>query len=75
MGGTGAANCQLRTDDFTAFREEGAAWHGLEAARSEHEGQWFAAAFHIGKLLALRPGDNSLTERLSRARERLQRDR
>ena len=49
---------QLRAkhpSDFTASSEEIAAWHELEAAKSELGKQWFAAAFHLKRLAALRP--------------------
>jgi WD40 repeat protein/serine/threonine protein kinase len=58
--------------DFTASSEEIAAWHELEAAKSELAQQWFAVVFHLERLLALRPGDNPLSERLARANGHLQ---
>lgn len=54
--------------DFETSVEEIAAWHQFEAQDSELQEQWSAAAFHLERLLALRPGDQSLKERLARAR-------
>jgi WD40 repeat protein len=42
-------------------------WQAAEAARHERAGQWFAAAFHLGRLLAERPWDTSLHVRRARA--------
>jgi hypothetical protein len=41
------------------------------AEQSELEQQWFAVAFHLQRLLSLRPGDSSLGERLARAENHL----
>ncbi|MDB6121940.1 MAG: repeat-containing protein [Pedosphaera sp.] len=60
---------QLRTkypDDFKTTGQEIAAWHEFEAESSEIEKHWFAAAFHLKQLLSMRPGDQSLLERLNR---------
>jgi hypothetical protein len=40
-----------------------------EAQDSELQAQWFAAAFHLERLLSLRPADQSFTQRLARAKE------
>jgi WD40 repeat protein len=58
--------------DFTTSSEEIAAWHESEAAKSELGQQWFAAAFHLERLLVLRPGDRALSERLARVNGHLQ---
>ncbi|MGA2863280.1 MAG: protein kinase [Verrucomicrobiota bacterium] len=65
---------RLRRDyptDFTTTIEQIAAWHVFQAEDSELRHQWFAAAFHLQHLLALRPGDQSLTKRLAQAMEHL----
>jgi hypothetical protein len=60
---------QLQTrypSGFATSTEEVADWHEFEAEESELEQQWFAAAFHLQRLLSMRPGDSSLTGRLAR---------
>src|SRR5206468_11244257 len=57
--------------DFTTSTGEIAAWHQFEAQDSELQKQWFAAAFHLQHLSSIRPGDQSVLERLARAREQL----
>lgn len=52
--------------DFTIFRPEIEAWHELEAEESEQKHQWSAAAFHLERLLLIRPGDPGLIERLAK---------
>ncbi|MGO8930069.1 MAG: WD40 repeat domain-containing serine/threonine protein kinase [Limisphaerales bacterium] len=62
---------QLQTrcpSGFATSSQEVAGWHEFEAEESELEQQWFAAAFHLQRLLSMRPGDQSLTERLTRAK-------
>jgi hypothetical protein len=56
---------------FATSDEEVAAWHEFEAEESELAQQWFAAAFHLQRLFLRRPGDPSLTERLTRAQAHL----
>jgi WD40 repeat protein len=58
--------------DFMTSSDEIAAWHELEAAKSELQQQWLAAAFHLERLLALRPGDQALSGRLARVNGQLQ---
>jgi WD40 repeat protein len=65
---------QLQTrypSGFATSAEEIANWHEFEAEESELEQHWFAADFHLRRLLSMRPGDSSLTERLARVRARL----
>ncbi len=57
--------------DFTTTTSEIAAWHEFEAQESELELQWSAATFHLKQLLAIRPQDLALRERLARASEHL----
>ena len=53
---------------FTVSTREIALWHECQADACEVEQQWSAVAFHLERLLALRPGDPSLLQRLNRAR-------
>ena len=65
---------QFRTNypaEFAVSPEEIANWHEFQAQDSELQAQWFAEAFHLDRLLALRPGDVSLTQRLARAKAHL----
>jgi hypothetical protein len=65
---------RLRTHhaaDFAISPAELAAWHEFEAQDSELQGQWFAAAFHLQRLLSLQADDLSLIQRLARAKENL----
>jgi WD40 repeat protein/tetratricopeptide (TPR) repeat protein len=43
------------------------AWQEAAAVRQEQAGEWFAAAFHLGQLLAERPWDPALYVRRARA--------
>jgi WD40 repeat protein len=61
---------QLRSKypaEFTISPKEIEAWHEFEAEASEHDRQWFAAAFHLRHLLLVQPGASSLLKRLDRA--------
>ena len=65
---------QLRSKypgEFTISPQEIEVWHESEAELSEHEGQWFAAVFHLKQLLLVQPGAPALLERLARAEARL----
>src|SRR5439155_89442 len=42
-------------------------YHGEQAALAEKEGRWFAAAFHLGRLLLDSPGDAGLKRRHEQA--------
>jgi WD40 repeat protein/tetratricopeptide (TPR) repeat protein/tRNA A-37 threonylcarbamoyl transferase component Bud32 len=42
-------------------------WHRLEARKDEEAAHWFAAAFHLSRLLEARPADASLRARRARA--------
>jgi WD40 repeat protein len=57
--------------DFAVSPAELTAWHEIEAQDSELQGQWFAAAFHLERLLSLQADDPSLTQRLACAKEHL----
>jgi hypothetical protein len=48
-------------------------WHAVDANAAERAGDWFAADFHLGRLIALKPHDALL--RLRRARACRQLDR
>ncbi|HEY1375508.1 MAG TPA: serine/threonine-protein kinase [Gemmataceae bacterium] len=43
------------------------AWHRQQAAACEKAGHWFAAAFHLGRLIDARPGDRRLLQRRAAA--------
>jgi hypothetical protein len=65
---------RLRTHyaaDFAISPAEITAWHEFEAQDSELQAQWFAAAFHLERLLSLQADNPSLTQRLARAKENL----
>jgi WD40 repeat protein len=65
---------RLRThypSDFSTSADEIVAWHAFEAEDSQLREQWSAAGFHLERLLALRPADPSLAERLARAKAHL----
>jgi WD40 repeat protein len=47
--------------------ETGKAWHRQQVAECEEKQQWFAASFHLERLIALEPEDNSLRPRRDRA--------
>src|SRR5204862_8245317 len=52
--------------NFATSVEEIVAWHEFQANDCELRHQSFAAVFHLKRLLAIRSGDQSLTERLDR---------
>jgi len=56
---------------FAASSGKMAAWHESQAQESEREGQWGAVAYHLQRLAALRPLNDSLEQRLERAQQRL----
>jgi WD40 repeat protein len=57
--------------DFTTSTAEMTGWDRFEAGKSEKEERWFAAVFHLQRLLAMQPGDASLTARLANAQAHL----
>ena len=46
-------------------------WHAEQAQQSQQAGDWFAAAFHLGRLLPSRPWDAGLRARRAYALSRL----
>jgi WD40 repeat protein len=54
--------------DFAASADEIAAWHEFQAEISETQEEWSAAVFHLGRLLPLRPADQTIPGRLALAR-------
>jgi hypothetical protein len=56
---------------FTTSAKEIAAWHESQAEECEAEQQWFAAAFHLERLLNSHPDNPTLLARLDRAKEHL----
>jgi len=57
--------------EFRVSAAEMEAWHESVARDCETEKQWFAAAFHMQRLLELRPGDAALSDRLEHARQQM----
>ena len=57
--------------DFTVTAEQVAAWHDFQAKECELKKNWSAAAFHLEHLLSIRSGDQSVAERLARAKSNL----
>jgi hypothetical protein len=65
---------QLRAryaSEFQVSDENIAAWHNFEAEESELLEQWPGAVFHLEQLLQMRPGDQSVEERLARAQAKI----
>jgi len=56
--------------DFTTSDQSVAAWHDFQAQESELQGNWFAAVFHLKRMLLLRPGEQTFQTRLSAAENR-----
>lgn len=54
-----------------AFDEGLPGWHAEVAAEAEKAGNWFAAAFHLSRLDALKPGRGETQERLQKANSKL----
>lgn len=50
-------------------------WHAKQAQQAEAVGDWFAAAFHVRRLIALRPKDGELPAWRDRLRQMLERER
>ncbi len=65
---------QLRAKYPAQFRVssgELAAWYDCQARQCERDHDWFAAQFHLKRLLSLRPSDLSVADRLTVAERRL----
>src|SRR5262249_15697604 len=58
---------------FAVSSEALVAWREREAAASGQAGQWFAARFHLDKLLEATPGDEPLRKRRDEAEGLLRR--
>jgi WD40 repeat protein len=54
--------------DFSSSPQELAQWHDLEAKFAGRRERWGAAVFHLEKLMAARPADAAVSNRLSQAR-------
>jgi hypothetical protein len=46
-------------------------WHQQQAAQAEKDGEWFAAAFHLGQLLKNKADDSGVLHRRNKALEKL----
>jgi WD40 repeat protein len=58
--------------DFAVSETDAADWHWLQAQESEVQGNWFAAAFHLRRLLAMHPQDGTVAEKLAAAERKRQ---
>lgn len=58
-------------EQFITQADELVAWHRNNAEISEDNGAWHAAPFHWQRLMALKPNDQALSERLARAQQEL----
>ena len=56
---------QKYPSNFIASNDEIDAWHEFKAEEAELKRNWFAAAFHLGQLLVIRPNDSALVGRLT----------
>jgi WD40 repeat protein len=56
---------------FATSTDEIAAWHEYQAEDCEMQHQWFAAAFHLERLMAIRNGEQPLADRLAVVKEHL----
>jgi hypothetical protein len=59
--------CDPWAEDEARRRAWAPDWHAEDAAAAEKAGDWFAADFHLGRLLLLRPGDPALWRRRAEA--------
>jgi WD40 repeat protein len=57
---------------FTVPDAQVGAWHQRQASSSEKARDWFAAAFHLDRLSAAKPKDESIQRRLMEVRRRLE---
>ena len=64
---------KLREDppDFITSTQKIAAWHDFQAMDCESDRQWLGTAFHLQQVLASRPHDQLIIERLDRAKVKL----
>jgi WD40 repeat protein len=58
-------------EDEARRRAWAPAWHAEDAEAARRADDWFATAFHLGRLLLLRPGDPALWRRRAEALRRL----
>ena len=54
---------------LTAWPDDMTRWHEVRATLAERRSHWFAAAFHLERLAAMRPDDTAIQTRLATARE------
>lgn len=62
---------QALPDDFRVKNSEIEAWHGKQARLAELDGNAFAVCFHLRRLLAMSPGNETLQKRLTKAEREL----
>jgi WD40 repeat protein len=66
----------LRSSDakyFSTSSEEILFWHEREADNSERAEEWFAAKFHVERMLEAKPNDEALQQRAARIQDMLTR--
>jgi WD40 repeat protein/serine/threonine protein kinase len=57
--------------EFTLIHDESLHWHEVSAAQCESDADWFAARFHLDRLIRITPDDESLRQRRARAQSAL----
>jgi tetratricopeptide (TPR) repeat protein len=66
-GGDGMVRVYISHDSDADANQRRRVWREQEAAAAERRGSWFAAAFHLTRLLERTPGDAGLFARRGRA--------
>jgi len=64
----------LRTnypDLFTIGKQDNEHWHQIQAAQTEHAGNWEAAAFHLSWVAKLHPDDTNTAAHITRVTEHI----
>ncbi len=59
--------------NFSTSKDAVVRWHECQAEECELQEEWFAGAFHLERLLSLRPGNVALKERVAQAKAHLKR--
>jgi WD40 repeat protein len=60
---------------FKTSTDEIEKWHEFQAEECEVQQQWFAEAFHLNRLLMLRPGDQSIITQLNAVNEHVRKEK
>ncbi|MHB8519231.1 MAG: protein kinase domain-containing protein [Limisphaerales bacterium] len=64
-----------RPELFATPADQTVRWHREQAEDCERDHEWFAALFHLDRLLALQPGDRAIAPRRAAAKAALDRSR